>query len=229
MYTNLRVGTLSPAVSNETRFSSERGYLEIISFLTTETASRSRSYFRLYMCDTRGAQPTTTGMLHRGSIYGRGHTTTGKHPYGVRDAAVAVSGQRPTRRQPRATRVAVAPPARLRRACRRQGHTTARLPPRPSALSPPRPAALPPPRAASPRRGRWPSAVSMAHTCTQAPRTRGRQHASKRCAASAVRRGAHTSRLERRSLASAEGSPDFDFNFNFHRAETYAHRPRRAE
>ena len=64
-------------------------------------------------------------------------------------------------------------------------------------------------------------------TCTQPPRTRGRQHASEHCAASAVRRGVHTSRLERRSLASAEGSPDFDFNF--HRAETYARRDEQCE
>ena len=37
----------------------------------------------------------------------------------------------------------------------------------------------------------------------------------------------HTSRLERRSLASAEGSPDFDFNF--HCAETYARRDEQCE
>ena len=67
----------------------------------------------------------------------------------------------------------------------------------------------------------------MAHTCTQPPRTRGRQHASERCAASAVRRGVHTSRLERRSLASAEGSPDFDFNF--HCTEAYARRDEQCE
>ena len=88
-------------------------------------------------------------MLHRGSIYGRGHTTTGKHPYGVRDAAVAVSGQRPTRRQPRATRGTRAagtaaegvPPTRARGCavasavvcCRLRGRPRCRLhePPRP--------------------------------------------------------------------------------------------------
>ena len=32
--------------------------------------------------DKGGAQPATTGMLHRGRIYGRGHSKTGKHRYG---------------------------------------------------------------------------------------------------------------------------------------------------
>ena len=52
--------------------------------------------------------------------------------------------------------------------------------------------------------------------------TRGRQHASERCAASAVRRGVHTSRLERRSLARLRLQL-------IHRAETYARRDEQSE